>query len=148
LNIGAVCREMGMSPKKFIKALYANEQNAKFYAQTVAIEKAKQLKDSLPKIPMFTRINNKLKGIFMARRTKKQIEEDKLKETGDVTSKEADAKAESTVNDSPHSDTPVVYGGKEVTAILQDGKDTPTEYHCSMSDGTTMHVPKSLFHQE
>lgn len=38
-----------------------------------------------------------------------------------------------------------VFEGKQVTAILDDGRETETEYHCSMADGTTMHVPKELF---
>lgn len=35
--------------------------------------------------------------------------------------------------------------GVRVKAILNDGKETETHYHCSMENGTTMHVPKSKF---
>lgn len=38
-----------------------------------------------------------------------------------------------------------VFEGKQVMAILDDGRETVSAYHCSMSDGTTMHVPKELF---
>lgn len=40
--------------------------------------------------------------------------------------------------------TGVIFEGATVTAILSYG-ETPTAFHCSMSDGTTKHVPKSLF---
>ncbi len=39
----------------------------------------------------------------------------------------------------------VKYGPLEVVEVLNDGKETATEYHCLMSNDTTMHVPKSLF---
>jgi hypothetical protein len=39
----------------------------------------------------------------------------------------------------------VKYNGIEVIEILNDGKETATDYHCRLENGTTMHVPKSLF---
>jgi hypothetical protein len=39
----------------------------------------------------------------------------------------------------------VKYNRIEVIEILNDGKETATDYHCRLENGTTMHVPKSLF---
>jgi len=39
---------------------------------------------------------------------------------------------------------PVTYEGKTVVKVLDTGH-TETDYHCEMSDRTTMHVPKSKF---
>jgi len=39
----------------------------------------------------------------------------------------------------------VKYNNLEVLEVLDDGKETVDYYHCLMVDGTTMHVPKSLF---
>lgn len=39
----------------------------------------------------------------------------------------------------------VTFEGKTVVEVTQDGKETLTHFHCRMSDGTTMHVPKALF---
>ena len=37
------------------------------------------------------------------------------------------------------------FEGVQVTAILDDGKENDTHYHCSLANGTTAHVPKELF---
>ena len=42
------------------------------------------------------------------------------------------------------SSMPVVSGVK-VVAILNDGKETETHFHCAMANGTTQHVEKRLF---
>lgn len=39
---------------------------------------------------------------------------------------------------------PVTHEGKTVVKILNTGH-TASDYHCEMSDRTTMHVPKSKF---
>jgi len=45
----------------------------------------------------------------------------------------------------------VEFEGTEVVSVLEDGKESKdsqgniTHYHCSMSDGTTKHVPIELF---
>jgi hypothetical protein len=37
----------------------------------------------------------------------------------------------------------ITYNGKVATRLNRG--DTETEYHCSISDGSTQHLPKSLF---
>lgn len=37
------------------------------------------------------------------------------------------------------------FGGVKVVEILSDGRETATQYHCKLADGTTAHVDKSLF---
>ena len=34
---------------------------------------------------------------------------------------------------------------KRVTEILEDGRETKDSYHCRLEDGSTTHVPKTLF---
>lgn len=58
-----------------------------------------------------------------------------------------DAKDETKVEEEISEETtfePVTYEGKTVVKILDTGH-TETDYHCEMSDRTTMHVPKSKF---
>lgn len=35
--------------------------------------------------------------------------------------------------------------GVQVLAILNDGRETETEFHCALANGTTAHVSKKLF---
>ena len=37
------------------------------------------------------------------------------------------------------------FEGHKVLRILDDGRHTDTHYHCEVSGGLTMHVPKTLF---
>ena len=37
------------------------------------------------------------------------------------------------------------YEGTYVINILEDGKETPTHYHCQLGDGRTTHVSKEIF---
>lgn len=185
MNHVAIARAMGISPKKFVKALYEDEKNKAFYIQTMSEEHKLMVRNTVPKIKLTTIISNKLKGMFMSEpklmnytMTQEDLDNNpQLVEEGiqvgqviqipkpkrgqpvefpkgaskeDILTEEqknANADAAAMIAGAPHADAPVVFEGKEVISILQDGRETADAYHCQMSDGTTMHVPKSLFNK-
>lgn len=61
-----------------------------------------------------------------------------------VSSKPVEPVAGATIPSAPVTKAPVFFEGAQVTAILGYGSNE-THFHCSLSDGTTKHVPKELF---
>lgn len=59
--------------------------------------------------------------------------------------KEQDKQSSSSTVEAGVEGEGVFEDGIRVKAILQDGRETATHYHCAMENGTTMHVPKSKF---
>jgi len=146
MNLGAVCRALGMSPKTFVKALYDDGKNREFYINTLQHEQKRMQKLQGNYIPWYKKIFKRKEN--MARKpfgSNQSTGNPTMPEHLDTVTQAKVDEAKVTLANAPESATPVKYDGLEVTAILQDGKSTPTHYHCSMSNGTTMHVPKTLW---
>lgn len=180
MNLGAVARGIGISPKNFVKYLYDDKSNNKFYSKVVVHESKRVINKG--RVSLFTKLINKLKGMFMSKQhmvsrvvsqedldlnpdlvkegvkvgdtvqlpeTKEETEarlrtEKEMKDKEKADKKAAKDTQKTGVTSAPSSDIPVTYMGVEVTAILSEG-ESETEYHCRMANGTTMHVPKTLF---
>ena len=140
MNLGAVARTLNISPKKFVKALYEDQKNNKFYINVIKHEQKRMQKLQGTYVPwykkLFKRKDNMARQPFGSNQPKVDTE---------TQAKIDDAKV--TLANAPESATgkPVTFEGLEVVAILQDGRENATHYHCSMSNGTQMHVPKTLW---
>lgn len=93
-------------------------------------KKAEELKDPKPNDP-----------IAMTENEKKNEQPKGPNKTQDLSQ---DPKPEVTSPSSETSELPVV-DNVQVISILDDKKETATQYHCQMADGTTRHVDKELF---
>lgn len=157
-NLGAIARFLGVSPKNLVKALYSEKLNSKYFMSVINEEHKYFIKLQQPKSSIFKKLINFIKSIFMEKPqitiTEKYLKnhpelKDKFK-VGDIIPNPKYVSPENQeslakVAAAPQSAKPIVVEGKNVVAILQDGKETETHYHCKMSDGTTMHVDKTLF---
>lgn len=61
MNLGSVARGLGMDPKTFVKALYADEKNKAFYMKVLICEQEHAMKSKFPKQNLLTKIKNYVK---------------------------------------------------------------------------------------
>lgn len=49
------------------------------------------------------------------------------------------------IANAPQSEGPIIFNGQRVVSILCDDKETETEFHCQLDDGSEAMVPKSMW---
>lgn len=79
-----------------------------------------------------------------------QLSEDTTEsgETADESAGEGTAEEKKTDGYKTELSKEVEFEGKKILAVLHDGRETETLYHCKFSDGTTGHVPKDFLDKE